>query len=109
MAEAIVCVPVDRAGQVGASWGKAEQVAVASIDGGQVREWRPMIVDWDTLHDTGMPGSHHARVARFIQEHGVTDVVARHMGEPMRVMLGKLGVRVHLDADGDARAAVLRV
>ena len=57
-------------------------------------------------HDEGAPGSHHARVARFIQDNAITAVVADHMGEPMQNMLTKLGVEVQLGASGSARVAV---
>ena len=61
---------------------------------------------WDRLHDEGTEGSHHARVARVVTEHGVQAVVAAHMGDPMVRMLEKLGLAVHLGASGDARKAV---
>jgi predicted Fe-Mo cluster-binding NifX family protein len=63
-------------------------------------------VGWNALHDAGTEGSHHARVVRFLREQAVTDVVAHHMGDAMHNTLGKLGIRVHLGAEGDARTAV---
>ncbi len=55
----------------------------------------------------GSEGGHHARVARFLLEHGTEVVVADHMGDPMLHMLAEMGVEVRLGASGDARAAVL--
>jgi len=105
MSTRIVCVPVTVDGQVGHSWGKAPTVAIASVEDGTITSWRTEAVHWDVSHDEGTPGSHHARVARFIQDNNVTAVAAGHMGEPMQTMLTKLGVAVRLGVDGDARAA----
>jgi predicted Fe-Mo cluster-binding NifX family protein len=52
-------------------------------------------------------GSHHARVARFVQEHRASIVVAGHMGDPMLQMLRGMAVDVRLGVGGDARRAVL--
>jgi predicted Fe-Mo cluster-binding NifX family protein len=102
----IVCIPVNPDGTVDRRWGKARSVAVATADSGRIAGWTEVEVGWDRLHDEGTEGSHHARVVRFVREHEVTDVLAGHMGEGMQHTLGKLGVRVHLGADGDARAAL---
>ncbi len=105
MTTEIVCLPVTADGQVAHSWGKAPIVALATVEDGQISNWRTESVNWDVSHDMGTPGSHHARVAQFIQDNAVTTVAAGHMGEPMLNMLTKLGVRVHLGVDGDARSA----
>ena len=63
-------------------------------------------MSWDTLHDTGSEGTHHARVARFLREHQVGTVLAHHMGEGMAGMLQKMDVTVRLGLVGDARRAV---
>jgi predicted Fe-Mo cluster-binding NifX family protein len=102
----VVCVPVDAAGAVDRRWGRAHTVAVASMADGAVRDWVEHVVAWDELHDQGAEGLHHARVARFLQEHAVTDVVAAHMGVGMEHMLARMGIAVHFGAAGDARAAV---
>lgn len=102
----IICVPITDDEQVGHSWGKAVTVALATVDDGSITDWRTEAVNWDVSHDEGTPGSHHARVARFIQDNAIATVVADHMGEPMRNMLGKLGVAVRLGASGDAKSAV---
>ena len=109
MSTHIVCVPVTDDDQVGHSWGKAPTVAIATVEDGTITSWRTEAVRWDVSHDEGTPGSHHARVARFIQDHAVTTVAAGHMGEPMQIMLTKLGVQVRLGVDGDARAAATSV
>ncbi len=106
MSTRIVCIPVTDDGQVGHSWGKAPVVAIARLDNGTIESWRTEAVGWDLSHDEGTSGSHHARVARFVQDHGITTVLAAHMGEPMQNMLTKLGVDVQQDVAGDARAAV---
>ena len=102
-----LCVPVTADEQVGTSWGKASAVAIATVDDGAIESWRTEAVNWDVSHDEGTPGSHHARVARFVQDNAITTVVAVHMGEPMQNMLTKLGVDVQQGVAGDARMAVI--
>ena len=105
----IVCVPVTDDGLVDPRWGRAERVAVARLEGGSIAAWEEHAVAWDSLHDIGTEGGHHARVARFLVDHGVQVVVAGHMGPPMVEMLGKLRIVARLGAEGDARRAVLTV
>ena len=102
----IVCIPVTADGSVDPRWGRAQRVAVARIDGDAIASWQEFDVGWGTAHDAGPEGPHHARVARFLQEHGVETVVANHMGDGMREMLAKMGIAVRLGAAGPARAAV---
>jgi predicted Fe-Mo cluster-binding NifX family protein len=102
----IVCVPVTEDGQVDPRWGRAGRVAVARLAGGTIVSWDEHAVAWDALHDIGTEGGHHARVARFLKDHGVEVVVAGHMGPPMVQLLGKLRIVARLGVDGDARQAV---
>jgi predicted Fe-Mo cluster-binding NifX family protein len=102
----VVCVPVTDDGQVGGGWGRANRVAVAEVAGGRIVSWQELEVGWDRLHDEETEGGHHARIARFLAELSVDEVVAGHMGPPMQQMLGRMGLRVRLGASGDARAAV---
>ena len=81
-------------------------MAIATAEKGAITGWEEFDVSWDTLHDTGSEGTHHARVARFLREHQVDTVLAHHMGEGMARILGKMGVTVHLGLVGDARRAV---
>ena len=106
MTTQITCIPAADDGQVGHSWGKARTLAVATVQDGTVTSWHTQTVDWDVSKAQGTEGAHHARVARFIKDNAVTDVLARHMGDDMQNMLTKLGARVHQGAAGDARAAV---
>jgi len=106
VAQQVVCVAVDSAGVVDPRWGRAATVAVAAVDEGAIKNWQVYPVGWDRLHDERQEGMHHADVARFLQEHGVTHVVANHMGSGMEHMLSRMGVAVHLGVNGDARAAV---
>lgn len=103
----MVCVPVTPDGQVDPRWGRAASVAVVRLDGGRIVAWSEHHVAWDELHDVASEGGHHARVARFLEAHGVRTVVANHMGPPMVTMLGRMGIEVRLGAGGDARAAVV--
>ena len=103
----IVCVPVDGNGAVDPRWGRADWIAVADVRGGQIEDWQEFEVSWSRLHDEGTGARHHARVARFLRDHRVEAVVANHVGNGMVGMLATMGLPLHLDAAGDARAAVV--
>lgn len=105
----IVCAPVTSDGMIDPRWGRADRVAVADVVDGEVVSWREIEVLWSRLHDEGTPGSHHARVVRFLRENHVEAVVAHHIGDGMVRMLDTMGLPVHLGAAGDARAAVQAV
>jgi predicted Fe-Mo cluster-binding NifX family protein len=103
----IVCLPVTTDDRIDPRWGRAARLAVADVRDGAIVAWNEYQVGWDVLHDAGTEGGHHARVATFLQAHGVETVVADHMGEPMLRMLHQLGIAVRLGASGEAhRAAV---
>ena len=102
----VVCVPVTPDAQVGQSWGRADRVAIAQVGDGGIERWEEFEVGWDASHDADGEGSHHARIARFLMDHGVEAVVAGHMGPPMQNMLTRMGLEVRLGAAGDARGAV---
>ena len=108
MSQRVVAIAVDEAGQVFGGWGKAPYIAVCRVEDGIVSDWNLHFVDWGTSHDAGGHGSHHARIVTFLREHEVTDAMAGHMGEPMQNTLAKLGLRVTLGAEGDAKAAVAK-
>lgn len=101
----IVAVPVLPDGSLDPRWGRAQRVAVADVRDGQVVVWTEHEVGWGDAHDLGTEGSHHARVARFLQEHGVEVVAAHHMGEGMLRMLESMSIRAALGASGPARSA----
>lgn len=103
----VVCVPITTEGLIDPRWGRADRVAIVQVTGGRIGAWQEYDVGWNALHDAGTEGSHHARVARFVQEHHVEAVVANHMGPPMVHMLEKMGVKVWLGATGDARDAAV--
>jgi predicted Fe-Mo cluster-binding NifX family protein len=102
----IVCIPVGQDGSVDPRWGRAERVAVAAVSGDRIDSWQEFEVGWGRLHDEGPEGIHHARIARFLQDHGVQVVVAGHMGPGMTQMLAKMPIAVRLGAVGRARDAV---
>ncbi|MBI2239156.1 MAG: hypothetical protein HYU54_11625 [Actinobacteria bacterium] len=103
----VVCVPVTAEGLIDPRWGRADRVAIAKVTGNEITDWREFDVGWSTLHDAGTEGFHHARVARFLQDHHVEAVVANHMGMPMVHMLQRMGLEVRLGAMGDAREAAM--
>lgn len=101
-----ICIPVAGDGQVDPRWGRADLVAVADVDDGLIIGWTEHEVAWDSLHDAGSEGQHHARIARFLREHHADTVVAGHMGGGMLRMLRTMGLTVYLGAHGDAHQAV---
>ena len=103
----IVCVPVTTSGTVDPSWGRADRIAVAEIVDGAIINWNEYDTFWNTLHDEGTHGSHHARIAKFLKEHMIEAVCANHMGDGMVRMLATMQLPTHLGAAGDAREAVL--
>ena len=102
-----VCVPVTPDGVVDPRWGRAQRVAVATIAGGEVQDWQEFQVDWNTLHDAGSEGAHHARVATFLRDHGIEAIGVSHVGPGMRRMLETMGIRLVTDITGDARDAAV--
>lgn len=102
-----VAVALAPGGMAGQGWGRAPRVAIARVEGERIQNWDEYDVGWDALHDEGSEGGHHARIARFLGDHGVELVLAGHMGPPMVQMLGRMGVRVRLGDAGDPRAAVI--
>lgn len=105
----VVAMPVTADGQLGGGWGKARNVAVARVNGqGSVESFDVYTVEWDALHDEDGEGQHHARIARFLIDHGVERVATGHMGPGMVHMLGKMNISVVQNAAGDAREAASR-
>jgi len=103
----LVCVPVTVDGSIDPRWGRADRVAIAQVTEQGVGGWQEFDVGWNTLHDAGTEGSHHARIARFLLDNRVEAVVANHMGPPMANMLDRMGLKVRLGATGDAREAAM--
>lgn len=103
----VVCVPVTVDGLIDPRWGRADRVAIAEVTGSEISNWQEFDVAWGTPHDVGTEGSHHARVARFLQDHVVEAVVANHMGPGMMHMLERMGLEVRLGAMGGARESAM--
>ena len=95
--------------QVGGGWGRAQRIAIATVEDGAVTSWAEHDVRWDLAHDEGTEGSHHARVVRFLRDNGVQVVATGHMGPPMARMLGTMGIQAVVDAAGDPRAVAVAV
>lgn len=88
----VVALPVTPEGGLEPRFGRAPRMAIATVDGDQITDWQVHEVGWDVLHDEGTHGSHHARIVRFMREHGAGRVVFSHMGPPMINTLSKLGL-----------------
>lgn len=99
-------VPVTPDGGVERRWGRAPRIAIARVEDGAVTDWQEHAVGWDVAHDEGTEGSHHARVVRFLREHGVTHVVVDHMGAGMHHTLGRMGIEILPVRSNLAREAV---
>jgi predicted Fe-Mo cluster-binding NifX family protein len=93
--------------QAGGGWGRAQRIAIATVEDGVLGSWTEHDVRWDLAHDEGTEGSHHARVVRFLRDNGVQVVATGHMGPPMARMLETMGLRAVMDVSGDARAAAI--
>ncbi len=89
--------------QVGGGWGRAQRVAIATVQDGAVTAWTEHDVRWDLAHDEGTEGSHHARVVTFLRENDVQVVATGHMGPPMARMLATMGIKALVEAAGDPR------
>ena len=96
----IVGVTTTPHGTVGGGLGRAQTVAVADVRDGEVTSWTEVPVGWGDLHGIGPEGTHHARIVRFVREHGLERVVTSGLGEGMRTTMGKLGVVVRTDLTG---------
>ena len=104
-----VCVPVTAGGDIDPRWGRANRVAVAEITDGVIKSWRETTVSWDTKHDQGTEGAHHARIARFLLDNTVDVVAAQHVGPGMQRMLDSMGIRLVTGISGNAREALTRL
>ncbi len=93
--------------QVGGGWGRAQRIAIATVEEGAVTALVEHDVRWDLAHDEGTEGSHHARVVRFLRDNGVQVVATGHMGPPMARMLDTMGIRTVTDAVGEPQAAAV--
>jgi predicted Fe-Mo cluster-binding NifX family protein len=102
-----VCVPITDDGRVDPRWGRASRVAVADVADGAIREWAEFDVGWDTLHDEGTEGAHHARIARFLREQDIAAIAVQHVGPGMQRMLATMGIRIAASGTDDARQALL--
>jgi predicted Fe-Mo cluster-binding NifX family protein len=103
----IIAIPVTTEGLVAPGWGRAAQVAIATIDAGTIGAWQVHDVGWDTLHDAGTSGAHHARVVTFLLDQQVEEVVVDHVGQGMQRILDSMGITLVTGASGDAKRAAL--
>ena len=87
-------------------WGRANWIAIADVEDGQISNWQEIEVSWDKLHDEGTDGSHHARISKFLTANGITMVVADHIGEGMLRMLETMKIKIALESSGSAKEAV---
>jgi len=95
---------------VGGGLGRAQSMAVAEVDDGQVQSWEVFDVRWDLSHDQPDPsghGAHHARIVKFMKDHGIEAVVTGHAGPPMVHTLDLMGIPVLVGGEGDARQAAI--
>jgi predicted Fe-Mo cluster-binding NifX family protein len=101
-----LATPVDGAGNSAAAWGRAHWIAVAEVRDDAIADWQVEEVSWDVLHDESH-GGHHARVVRFLLDHGIDAIVVDHVGEGMRRMLHRMKIPTLAATPGDAQASVL--
>lgn len=102
-----VLVTIGPDGTVAGGLGRAERVAVAAVADAEIADWHEHAVGWDTAHDEGTEGAHHARIVTFLRENTVDVVVTRGAGPGMQRTLDKMGVRLVTDLEGDGRQAAV--
>lgn len=103
-----VCIAMTADGQTGDGFGRASHVGIADVrEDGTLARFEMHEVGWDKLRDLGAEGEHHARIARFLMDHGVKRVMTGHMGPGMEHMLDKMGIDVVVGVSGDAKHAVV--
>ncbi|WP_337247883.1 NifB/NifX family molybdenum-iron cluster-binding protein [Actinomyces sp. 432] len=102
-----VLIPVTADGEVEPRFGRAPRVAVVTASAGVITDWQEFEVGWDTAHDAGSHGAHHARIVRFLNEHRVDTIIATHMGGGMQRVVARMGLRLLGTPGGRARAAVV--
>lgn len=100
-----VCIPLNPDGTIHHRLGQANSVAICKVDGSDVTDWTEIVVDWDTTYGVDVPGVHHPRVIRFLQDHQVNAVIANNVCDIMQTTLPTLGIAVHSGVTGDAKAA----
>ena len=99
-------------GMVAGGLGRAQSMAVADVQQGEIVSWAVVDVGWDVLHDQPDQdghGAHHARIVRFMKDNQVQAVVTGHAGPPMVHTLELMGIPVYQGASGDAREWVIAV
>ncbi|NCD20051.1 MAG: hypothetical protein EOL89_08725 [Actinobacteria bacterium] len=89
-----IAIPVTPDGGVEQGWGRAPRVAIVRVEDGAIADWEEHAVGWDVAREEGTEGAHHARIVRFLREHGVTHVVVAGMGAGMQRTLGKMGIEI---------------
>lgn len=127
----VLCVSLTPDGAVGAGWGRAQDVALATLgDDGEIATWEEVHVGWGDSHPRAHgPGlapltlsqrpdvagavhrgnpeaGHHAQVVRFLRDNRVGVVITGHMGPGMAHVMDKLGIATLLGVTGPARDAV---
>ena len=61
----------------------------------------------DVYKRQGTHGSHHARIVRFLKEHGIEAVVVDHMGPGMVQVMATMRIPLLPATAGDARRSIL--
>ena len=62
-------------------------------------------VSWDVAHESEQEGPHHARVAKFLKQHNVKEIIASGAGPDMSRMIEKMGIKIKF-ADGSYKTAL---
>lgn len=106
MNDTTICIPLNADGTIHHRLGQTHLVATCQVRDDVVSEWNEHVVDWDQTYGVDVLGVHHPRVLRFMQANGVTTVIANDVCASMQRVLTKIGVDVHTQMTGDARAAV---
>lgn len=116
-----IAVAVLPNGMVNAHFGRADKLAFANIENGQITEWEEVSVpfaashgdhghhhDHDHQHEHGHhhASGHHESIKDFLVESGVNLVLLDHAGPGMKLVQEQTDIKIVVGAQGNAKEAV---
>ncbi|MFV9510867.1 NifB/NifX family molybdenum-iron cluster-binding protein [Tepidibacillus sp. LV47] len=122
-----VAVAVLPNGMVNTHFGRANRLALATIENGQITKWEEVDVpfaqthgDHDHHHDHHdhhhhhdhehhHHHAHHENIKNWLVEHGIDMVLVDHAGPGMQKVINETNIKVIVGAKGNAREVVQAV
>ncbi|TCS83687.1 NifB/NifX family molybdenum-iron cluster-binding protein [Tepidibacillus fermentans] len=113
-----VAVAVLPNGKVNTHFGRANKLALATIENGQITKWEEVAVpfaethgnhdhhhDHDHEHHHHAPG-HHEGIKNWLVDHEVDMVLLDHAGPGMQKVMSETDIKIVVGAKGNAKEAV---